>query len=162
MNINSAASRFFLGATLLGLLHISSVIHAMLPDTPENRRNESVDMVLAGIEPETLQADQLRAFSAAYGIEPVALVVKEEATAKSEVLTDMNPKLIAMVTTLQTNKGKISLQRNGKDEFVDVRLGETLFEFTVTAIDEKTVRLVNGEQELLLEVFAKPKAVSGQ
>lgn len=162
MTLSSTLSRFYLGATLLGLLHISSLIHAMLPDIPENRRTESDDMMLAQIDSETLPAEQLRAFSAAYGIEPVALVAKDAAAEKSEVLSEMNPKLIAMVTTLQTNKGKISLRRNGKDEFVDVRLGETLYEFTVTEIDEKTVTLVNGEQQLRLEVFAKPKAVPGQ
>jgi hypothetical protein len=158
----SALSRFLLGAGMVAVLHITSVIHAMLPELPENRRKESVDSVLSGINPVALSDQQLRIFSQAYGIAPVALIAKEAASEKVDLLPAMNPKLMALVTTMQVSKGKIALQRNGKTEFADVQLGDKLYEFTVTEIDDKKIKLVNGEQQLLLEVFTKPKAVIGQ
>lgn len=162
MKPESALARFMLGAAILGLLHIGSLIHAMLPELPENRRNESVDMVLRGINSVALSDQQLRTFSQAYGIAPVALIAKAAESAKVDLLPAMSPKLIALVTTMQSSKGKIALQRNGKTEFADVQLGDKLYEFTVTEIDDKKIKLVSGEQELLLEVFTKPKVVIGQ
>lgn len=162
MKLDQTFSRFLLLAGLLALLHITSVIHAMLPELPDNQRKESADLVLSGINPLSLSSEQLRAFSSAYGIAPVALIAKAAEAEKAEALSAMNPRLIAMVTTLQQSKGKILLQRNGKTEFVDVQLGDTLYEFKVVGIDDKKVRLVKGEQQLLLEVFKKPQSASGQ
>lgn len=162
MKPESALSRFLLGAGIVGVLHIGSLIHAMLPELPENRRNESVDIVLTGINPVTLSDEQLRVFSQAYGIAPVALIAKKAESEKVDLLPAMSPRLMALVTTMQSSKGKIALQRKGKTEFADVQLGDKLYEFTVTEIDDKKVKLVNGEQQLLLEVFTKPKAVIGQ
>lgn len=162
MIIERTRSHFILLTCILGLLHISSLIHDMLPELPDNQRKDAIDLVIPGINLQTLSPEQLHAFSTAYGIAPVALIAKAAEPAKTEELSAMSPRLIALVTTLQQSKGKILLTRNGKPEFADVQLGDKLFGFTVTEIDDSHVKLVNGEQQLRLEVFTKPKADTGQ